>query len=216
MWEASSVTDTYCPGRCQWWQHWLRKALGGQHPGESWGTPRKTQILRWMGSGCRPWWSNCSSEKRKPQRCVSVWEKSSLRPPVIYNVNNAENNLILRIIRNLKPALDIFQFLCENVLTNSRRVLLSVRSLRAYLLSFSRFELHLFGAGDVVDPGAGWGGVWRSSSTPHRGHRGQVTAMAQHWNFNCAWSVEITRGGLVKWWKNHLKTTSQKIFKQPS
>lgn len=52
--------------------------------------------------------------------------KVESRSPVIQNVNNSENNVILRIIKfySHPPALDMFQFLSENVLTNSRRVLL--------------------------------------------------------------------------------------------
>lgn len=74
-----SVVWTYCPGRCLWWQHWLHRAPGGQHPEENWGTPQTIQILRWMGSGCRPWLSNCRSVK-KTDRASSIRSAAQSQP----------------------------------------------------------------------------------------------------------------------------------------
>lgn len=61
---------THCPGRCRRWWRWLRRVPPEQHPEESWETPRKTQSLRWTGSGRRPWWLNCRSVKEKQRQSV--------------------------------------------------------------------------------------------------------------------------------------------------
>lgn len=66
---------------------------------------------------------------------------------------------------------------------------------RPHLLGFPGFELHLLGAGDVVDPRAGRRRVRRPGGAPHRGEGGQVAAVAQHRDLNRTWSVQETRGG---------------------
>lgn len=63
----------------------------------------------------------------------------------------------------------------------------------AHLLGFPGLELHLLGAGDVVDPRAGRGGVGRPGGAPHGGEGGQVAAVAQHRDLDGACSRRETR-----------------------
>ena len=51
---------------------------------------------------------------------------------------------------------------------------------RSYLLCCARFELHLLGAGDVVQPRGGGGGVGGARGAPHRRPRRQVAAVPDH------------------------------------
>ena len=68
----------------------------------------------------------------------------------------------------------------------------------SYLFSLAWSELHLLGAGDVVDARRGGGRVRGPGGTPHRGDGGQVTAMTQHRDLDGTW-----------WWDETTMTTHQ-------